>query len=418
LDIKKYKLDNGLEIIFVNNKYTPAVSFQVWVKTGSRNEKQGITGISHMLEHMMFKGSKNFGPQQHAQIIQAIGGNFNAFTSNDKTVYFENVSFENLDLVVELESDRFIKLSLDKNQFIPERQVVYEERRMRTDNDPEGRAIETLFSTTFTAHPYHNPVIGWASDIEKWGIEDIKKFYKTWYSPNNCFIVVSGNFNTSKTKKTIEEKFSRWKPAKLPDLRIPKEPEQKGERRSKLKMDVKIPSLFNAYKIPKYLHPDTPVLEIIEKILLDGKSSRMYKKLFYEEQLVSDIGGGSYSFIDTGLFFSYFVLNKNKNMEKAQKHFFNIIENFYKSNIEKNEIIKAKNKLKADITEDIEKSFTIGRAVGESYYYTGDEKYYIKLLDKYKKINKKDIQTVAERYFNEDKRNIVELLPQKGESQK
>ncbi len=411
MDIKKTKLDNGLEIILINNKFNKSFSFQVWVKTGSRNEEYGKTGLSHMLEHMMFKGSKNFGPQEHAQIIQANGGELNAFTSNDKTVFFDNLSSDKLEIAIKLESDRFINLSLEEKEFLSEREVVYEERRLRTENNPYGKAIEMLFALTFIAHPYHWPVIGWASDIEGWNINDLRDYYKKWFVPSNSFIVLSGNFNEKKALSFLNRYFGKWENRKSPKLRITKEPEQKGERLSVVKMDVKIPFVFVAYKLPEYGSNDFATLNIIENILSTGESSKIYKELVYKDREALSAGGGIYSFKDHGLFFAYGLQNKDKNILKLKEKLLTLIENLKNSKIKNREIEKAKNQLKADLINNTEKNFSMGTLVGESYFYTGELNYYEKLFETYSTITEDKIKEVADKYFRVENRNIVMILP-------
>jgi zinc protease len=411
MNIKKTTLNNGLDIILINNRFSESFSFQLWVKAGSRNEKSGKTGLSHMLEHMMFKGSKNYGPQKHAQIIQANGGELNAFTSNDKTVFYDNMSTDKLEIAIKLEADRFINLSLNEKEFLPEREVVYEERRLRTDNSPYGKAIEMLFALSFIAHPYHWPVIGWSSDIENWSIDDIRDYYKKWYTPKNVFIVLSGKFDENKALNLIEKYFGKWDKGKVSELRTSKEPEQKGERISLINMDVKIPFVFASYKVPEYSSEDSPVLDIIERILSGGESSRIYKELVYKERLALSAGGGVYSFKDYGMFFTYGLQNKEKNITVLKDKLLNLIEDLKNNKIDNLEIEKAKNQLKAEIIGKTEKNFSMGMLVGESYFYTGELEYYKKLLEKYSMITESEIKDVLGKYFSKDKRNIVMILP-------
>lgn len=411
MKLEKFTLDNGLEVFLLNRRYSPGVSIQIWVKAGSRNERPGITGISHMLEHMMFKGSKKYGPQEHAQIIQANGGELNAFTSNDKTVYYENLPPSKLLLGLDLESDRFLRLALDEKEFQTERQVVYEERRMRTDNSPYGKATEMLFALTFIAHPYHWPVIGWESDIISWTIEDLKNYYKTFYSPSNTFILISGKFDKEKAKIWVEKKFGKWKRVKIPELRIPKEPEQIGERVTEIKMEVELPFVFAAYRVPPYNSKESVIFEIIEKILSGGESSKIYRKLVYEKQLALSAGGGLYSFLDYGMFFTYGLLNKGKDFNSMKKLLFDEIEGFYQDKITEEEFEKARNQLKADLVKATEKNFSHAMLVGESYFYTGDPEYYKKKKRIYEQLDIKEIKETAEKYLKEIRRNSVIILP-------
>ncbi len=409
---EKFVLENGFETLFLKRNYSPGISIQLWVKAGSRNEVPGITGISHMLEHMMFKGSKKYGPQAHAQLIQANGGELNAFTSNDRTVYYDNLPPEKLSLGLDLESDRFLRLSLDEKEFQTERQVVYEERKMRTDNSPYGKAMEMLFALTFIAHPYHWPVIGWESDILSWTIDDLRAYYKKFYSPKNVFLIIAGNFDKEKAKLLVEKKFGKWKKVELDDLRIPKEPKQNGERFTEIKMRVELPFVFSAYRTPPYGSKEALVFDIAERILSGGESSRIYRKLVYDTQLALSAGGGVYSFLDYGLFFVYGILNREKDFNSMKKALFEEVEGFFSGSIKEEELEKAKNQLKAELTKSTEKTFSHGMLVGESYFYTGNPDFYLKKANLYDPITLNDFKEVGEKFISEIKRNTVIIKPE------
>ncbi len=413
--VEKRTLPNGLEVLLVPNPSTPVMSFQVWVKTGSRNERPGITGISHMLEHMMFKGSKHYGPEEHARIIKENGGEVNAFTAEDQTVYFDNISPSKVDLVARLEADRFMYAKIDPKAFASERKVVYEERLMSTDNSPFGKAFELLGALTFIAHPYHWPVIGWPSDILSYTAEKVRRYYQERYNPSNVFIVVSGNIDEKTVMDTLKKYFSSWKKGPKTPPVVTKEPEQKGPRYAKVYMKVHVPFLFAAYRIPPYKSEDIPALEIAAQILGQGRSSRIYRKMVEEKAVAMEAGGGLNALMDGGYFFTYLMVNMGKDLEKAGAQMFSLVENFSKSEIEDWELEKARNQILASQVRRLERAFYVGLAVGQSYLYTGDPTFFVKRLEAYRRVTKEDVKRVAAKYFNFKRRNVVYILPEGGE---
>ncbi len=412
LKVEKFKLSNGLEVLLVPNPYSTVMSFQVWVKTGSRNERPGITGITHMLEHMMFKGSRKYGPQEHAKIVQEHGGELNAFTNFDRTVFFDNLSPRYLELAADLESDRFKYLKLDEKEFLSERNVVLEERLMRTENSPYGKALEELFALAYYAHPYHWPVIGWRSDIEHYTIEKVREYFKTHYNPSNVFIVISGNINVDEAKKVVEKYFGDWKAGPKIEEVVTKEPPQEGERRTTIEMNVRVPFIFAAYHIPEYKHPDIPVLEVIEKILSGGESSRIYRELVYNKKLALYAGGGTFALHDPGIFFVYALANFGADISKVEQELFKVVENL--ENVSEEEVEKARNQLRADFIKGMERAYFVGLQVGESYHNTGDPLFFVKKLERYSKITKKDVVEVAKKYFKKTNRTVVVIVPKGG----
>jgi len=203
-------LPNGLKVILLENHKAPLVTIQVWYRVGSRNEEWGKTGLSHMLEHMMFKGTKRIGPEDFSRIVQENGGNDNAFTTRDFTAYFENLSSDRIQISIDLESDRMQNLLLREEDFRTERMVVMEERRLRTEDNPQANLLEQLEATAFQIHPYHWPTVGWMEDIARFTLEDLKAYYRTYYNPVNAFLVVVGDFKKEELLPKIEKAFGSY----------------------------------------------------------------------------------------------------------------------------------------------------------------------------------------------------------------
>jgi zinc protease len=263
-------LANGLKVLTLEDHATPVVSIQMWVKVGSRDEGW-YTGLAHLFEHMMFKGSTHVAPEEHARLINSRGGRVNAFTSRDFTVYFADVTRENMELVLELEAERVGNLDISEATLTSEREVVLEERRMRTEDQPSGRAIEALMATTFVAHPYRWPVIGWRGDIEDATVEACREFFDAFYVPNNIVLAIAGDFDTDEALAVVRRTFGRLD-AREVQRNPTREPEQDGERRVTVHFDLRSPVLAAAWHAPPTGSDDGEALDVLSQILSAGRS--------------------------------------------------------------------------------------------------------------------------------------------------
>ncbi|MCJ7642615.1 MAG: insulinase family protein, partial [Desulfobacterales bacterium] len=297
-------LPNGLKIILLEDHKAPLITFQVWYRVGSRNEAWGRTGLSHLLEHMMFKGTQKYGPEDFSRIIQENGGNDNAFTTHDYTAYFENLSSDRIQVALDLESDRMQNLNLREEDFRTERMVVMEERRLRTEDNPFATLVEQFEATAFQIQPYHWPIIGWMEDIARLTLEDLKSYYRTYYNPVNAFIVAVGDFRKEDLLPQIEKAFGSYPRGIPPNQEVGRESPQIGERRIFVKKEAQLPSILMGYHVPNIKDPDGHVLEIIGMLLSAGKSSRLYQSLVRDKRLVLD-ADADYSLLsrDPGLFY-------------------------------------------------------------------------------------------------------------------
>ncbi len=255
--IQKFQLDNGLTVILLEEHKAPVVTFQIWYKVGSRNETNGKTGLSHLTEHMMFKGTSQVGKGEFSRIVAKNGGTENAFTGNDFTAYFENFSADRIALSFKLESDRMQNLLIDPQEFQMERAVVKEERRTRTDDDPYSYLMESLYAVSFLVHPYRFPIIGWMSDLDALVWEDVVQHYKRYYVPNNATIVMVGDFESERLIKQIREAFGKIPEGPDPPQAVSQEPTQQGERRIVVKREAQLPFVFIGFHAPNYRSPDT-----------------------------------------------------------------------------------------------------------------------------------------------------------------
>src|SRR5438874_10637191 len=284
-------LDNGLRVLVLEDHRNPIVTVQTWYRVGSRNEVPGRTGLAHFLEHLMFKGTPTHGKGQFAHTVERNGGQDNAFTSHDVTSYYVNIASDRLDLVIDLESDRMHNLKLDAKDIASEREVVIEERRTRTEDDPGGFLGEEVSSIAFRSHPYGAPIIGFMEDIKRITPEEIRAFYKTYYMPNNAILVAVGDFKAPEVLAKIRAKFGKIPKGPAPPPVFAVEPPQNGERRVIVSKQAQLPIVYLGYHVPNQKSADAFPLEMLSTILSEGRASRLYKRLVYERQLALEAGG-------------------------------------------------------------------------------------------------------------------------------
>lgn len=416
--VKEYVLDNGLKVLLIEEHKAPVSTFQIWYRVGSRNEKPGNTGMSHLLEHMMFKGSRKYGPKTFSQTVQRNGGNDNAFTSKDYTAYFETFSSDRIWLSLDLESDRMRGLLLDPKEFLSERDVVKEERRLNYEDDPESAMFEKMMEVAFLNHPYRIPTIGWMNDLTNMKVEDLRMHYDTYYIPNNATIVVVGDFDSERMLAEIKRYFSGIpRGADLPRMTVV-EPEQKGERILYFKKEAELPVVVAGYHVPDLKDEDSYPLSILELILSAGKSSRLYRSLVYEKQMAL-YAGGDYSMVSTdpNMFYLYAAAMPGKPIEEVEKGLYAEIERFKREPVTEKELTKAKNQTEASFILGQDSNFNRAMLLGQ--YETVAS---WKLLDRYlygiRKVKAEDVMRVANKYFIDDNRTVGVLVPRKPEEKK
>lgn len=302
-NIQEFKLDNGLKVVVQEDHRAPTVVSQVWYRAGSTDEFNGTTGVAHVLEHMMFKGTKKVPAGQFSRIIAAAGGRENAFTSRDYTVYFQQLEKSHLALSMKLEADRMANLNMSDKEFAKEIQVVMEERRWRTDDKPQALVGEQLMSTAFEVHPYGRPVIGWMNDLQHMTAQDARDWYKRWYAPNNATLVVVGDVKPQQVFEMAKKYFGPLKPHKLGERKPQVEPEQKGERRIIVKAPAKLPYVALAYQAPTLRDVNNEwepfALEILAGVLDGNPASRLNRDLVRRDRIAVDVSAG-YDSINRG----------------------------------------------------------------------------------------------------------------------
>jgi zinc protease len=404
-------LPNGLKVILLENHKAPLVTFQVWYRVGSRNEAWGKTGLSHMLEHMMFKGTEKIGPEQFSRIIQENGGDDNAFTSHDYTAYFENLSADRVQVAIDMEADRMQNLILREEDFRTERMVVMEERRLRTEDNPQSVLIEQILATAYQIHPYRWPIIGWMEDIARFTLEDLKVYYRTYYNPANAFLVVVGDFKKEELLSKIEKALGSYSKGVAPNQEKDKEPLQIGERRIFVKKEAQLPFLVMGYHVPNLREPDSYVLEVIATILSGGKSSRLYQSLVREKRLVlsADVDHSLVS-RDPNLFTLSADLLPGKEVSEVEKAFDQEIERLQREPVGEQELKKVKNQIEASFIFGQDSIFNQARLLAHHEIALN-----WKAIDDYlpsiQKVTPEDIQRVAKKYLVQDNRTVGILIP-------
>jgi zinc protease len=404
-------LPNGLKVILLENHKAPLVTFQVWYRVGSRNEAWGKTGLSHMLEHMMFKGTEKIGPEQFSRIIQENGGDDNAFTSHDYTAYFENLSADRVQVAIDMEADRMQNLILREEDFRTERMVVMEERRLRTEDNPQSVLIEQILATAYQIHPYRWPIIGWMEDIARFTLEDMKVYYRTYYNPANAFLVVVGDFKKEELLSKIEKALGSYSKGVAPNQEKDKEPLQIGERRIFVKKEAQLPFLVMGYHVPNLREPDSYVLEVIATILSGGKSSRLYQSLVREKRLVLS-ADADHSLVsrDPNLFTLSADLLPGKEVSEVEKAFDQEIERLQREPVGEQELKKVKNQIEASFIFGQDSIFNQARLLAHHEIALN-----WKAIDDYlpsiQKVTPEDIQRVAKKYLVQDNRTVGILIP-------
>ena len=409
--VQEHILDNGLKVLLLEDHKSPAVTFQVWYRVGARNEKDGKSGLAHFLEHMMFKGTPTTGPEEYSRIIAKNGGRTNAFTSSDVTVYFATMSREKIGIEIDLEADRMANALLGDKYFEPEKKVIQEERRMRTDDNPVSALSEATSAVAFTVHPYRRPVVGWMQDILALTRQDLVDFYKLYYAPNNAYIVMVGDFSSQEMLLKIKAAFDKIPRGPEPPKVSAEEIEQRGERRLVLKKEAELPFVLNFYHAPNLKSSDSFALDLLTVVLAGGKSSRLYHDLVYQKRLVrgidADYSGIS---IDPAGLSIYAQLLPGIEPATVEREIERGIKKIKSDLISERELQKAKNQVEAAFVFAQDSIF--GQAMKIGYYEAvGGWRQMDSYLDGIRKVTREDIRRVAQQYLVQDRRTVGTLIP-------
>jgi len=410
-NITEHALENGLKVIILEEHKSPVATFQVWYRAGSLNEPLGKSGLSHLLEHMMFKGTEQYGPSELSMIIQRNGGTDNAYTTKDYTVYFELMPSDKIFLPIGLEADRMKNLTLKDGDVISERNVVMEERRLRYEDDPQNALYEEVVAAAYKSHPYQRPVIGWMSDLNSIEKNDLLQYYKQHYAPNNAFIIVVGDVRPDEILKRIQEAFGDLEAAPESKPHRFGEPEQRGERRINLKREAELPYLLMAYHVPSFPHRDSFALDVLNLILSGGKSTRLYQALIYEKKIALSASASYHGFYrDPFLFFVSATAAPGKDIKDVETLLNGEIERIRKEMPSEYEVQKAKNQIESSFIFDQDSIFMQAMEYG-IFEMIGSWKNIDTYLEGIRNVTPQDVTAVAEKYLGVENRTVGILIP-------
>ena len=406
-------LANGLKVLLVEQPKAPVVTVQVWYKVGSRNEPVGKTGLSHMLEHMMFKGTPTIGPKQFDTLVTRNGGVDNAETQTDFTGYYEDFAADRVGLGLELEADRMAHLLIDEKEFVPEHQVVMEERRLRIDDQPGNLLSEVMRATAFLAHPYRNPTIGWPSDMAAYSREDVVRHYRTYYAPNNATLVVAGDLKKDALLPKIQTLYAGIARRPDPPKVITQEPPQVGERRVFVRKEAELPLVFGVYHVPNLTHPDSFALRVLAYILGGGESARFHQRVVYEKQLAS-YAGADYNPVHADPFLFGFSAGPlpGKTAEEVEQAPYAEVERVQREPVTDRELQKARNQIESEFIFAQDSVHQLAEMLGR-YESVASWRLLDGFLDGVGKVTAADVQRVAEKYLAPENRTVAILIPTK-----
>ncbi|HEY6867529.1 MAG TPA: pitrilysin family protein [Candidatus Eisenbacteria bacterium] len=412
LAVGRTTLPNGLVVLTHEDHSVPTITFWQWYRVGSRNESPGITGISHFFEHMMFNGSKRVPPKAYDKILESNGGYSNAFTDRDMTAYYEDVASDRLDTVLFLDSDRMASLSLLPEQLKSEIEVVKEERRLRTDNDIPGMLDEQLYATAFLAAPYRWPVVGWMGDLNRIQRDEMVRYFRTYYAPNNCILVLTGDFDTKTALAQIRKAFGPIPAQKPPLPPVNSEPEQQGERRAEVHYPAQDVSFEMGYKAPGVASPDIYALDVVSSILSDGESSRLHRALVYEQQIALAAGSSFQTRLDPTLFEVSVEMKPGKTAAEGEKAVDQVLRRMIDEGPTPRELEKAKNQLEAHFVRQLRTNNGVGEELGYYERVFGDYRRMFETVPRYRAVTAADCKRVAKQIFDARRRTVVELVPE------
>jgi zinc protease len=405
-DVKSFTLENGMKIIVLEDHSIPNANMYFFWKVGSRNEVPGITGLSHFFEHMMFNGAKKYGPKIFDRVMEANGGSNNAYTTENVTVYTDWFPSSSMEVMFDLEADRIGHLAIDEKMIESERGVIISERITGLENSNWRRLNEQVKSVAFFAHPYKWSVMGYESDIKGWRKEDLEEYFATYYAPNNGVVVFVGDVTLPEIKK-LTRKYFEPIPAHEPPLPVRTvEPEQQGEKRLWVAKDVFSPTLMIAYHVPETKSPEYYALDLLNTILSQGRSSRLYSALIDEKQLAVEAWTYMPLAFDPNLMYIYAVCSADVHENDLEAAIYEELDKVVNDGVTEKELQKAKNLKLAEFYHEMETINGKANTIGTYELFFGDFARLFSAPDEYAKVTSDDIKTAAEKYFKKSNRTV------------
>jgi zinc protease len=411
------QLANGLRVIVKEDRRAPTVASMVWYRAGSMDETSGTTGVAHLLEHMMFKGTPSTGPGEFSRLVAAAGGRDNAFTSKDYTAYFQQVPKQKLEEMMQLEADRMRHLNLDPNEFAQEIKVVMEERRLRTDDQPQSLLMEQMGAVALQAHPYRVPVIGWMNDLQSMNVQDARDWYERWYVPNNAYLVVVGDVDHEEVFRLAEKYYGALTPRALPKRKPQEEPEQTGIRRLTVKAPAELPVVLMAYKVPVIRDVEKDVdpyaLEMLAAVLDGHEAARFSKNLIREQRLATSAGVGYDSTArGPGLFYLLGSPSEGKTRAQLEAGLRAEIAHVAREGVAADELARARAQLVAGQIYKLDSMFAQAMEIGQLEAVGLPYQSNTRMIEKLQAVTAEQVRAVAQRYFRDEQLTVAELDPQ------
>ena len=410
-------LANGLRVIVKEDRRAPTAVHMVWYRAGSMDEKNGTTGVAHLLEHMMFKGTPSTGAGEFSRLVAAAGGRDNAFTSRDYTAYFQQVPREKLNQMMGLEADRMRHLTLSADEFAQEIKVVKEERRLRTDDQPQSTLFEQLSAVALQAHPYRVPVIGWMNDLENMTVGDARDWYQRWYVPNNAYVVVVGDVDHREVFRLAERHYGKLKARALPERKPQDEPAQKGLRRLTVKAPAELPVVLMAFKVPALRDverdSDPYALEMLSAILDGHDAARLTKNLVRTQRLAVSAGVGyDATARGPGMFYVSGSPSAGRTPAEIEAALRAEIALIADEGVTPEELSRARAQLVAGQIYKLDSMFAQAMEIGQLEAVGIPHGKNARMIEKLQAVTAEDVQAVAARYFGDDGLTVAVLDPQ------
>lgn len=410
-------LKNGLRVIVKEDRRAPTAAQMVWYRIGSMDEVDGASGVAHVLEHMMFKGTPSVGPGEFNKRVAAAGGRDNAFTSRDYTAYYQQVPKEKLPEMMQLEADRMRHLNVDAKEFAQEIKVVMEERRMRTDDNPQSKLFEQMNAVAFQAHPYRRPIIGWMNDLENMSAADAKDWYDTWYVPNNAYVVITGDVDHKEVFALAEKYYGPLEGRTLPARKPQVEPAQDGTRRVSVKAPAELPVLIMGYKAPVLRDADKDsdpyALEMLAAILDGHDAARFNKKLVREDKVALSVGIGYDSTArGPGMIYMHGSPSEGRTVAQLEAALRAEITRIQQDGVSEQELKRAKAQLVAGQVYKLDSMFGQAMEIGQTESAGISYRKIDRMLEKLQQVTAAQVQAVAKKYFNDDTLTVGVLEPQ------
>ncbi len=421
-DTHEFQLSNGLKLIVREDHRAPTVAHMVWYRAGSMDEINGRTGVAHVLEHMMFKGTDKVKSGEFSRLVAAVGGRENAFTSRDYTAYFQQVEKSKLDEVIKLEADRMSNLNFDDAEFLKEIQVVMEERRLRTEDNPSSLLNESLMATAYMSSPYRHPVVGWMNDLQNMKASDARDWYRAWYKPNNATVVITGDVDAKKVLAIVEKYYGAVAAQELPARKPQVEPTQKGMKQVQVKAAADSAQLAMAWKVPrlepgKLDDPEPYALELLTAVLDGYDNARLNRVLVKQEKVVNDVGVG-YDMISRGpeLFLISATMAKGKTVSQAEASIRKALDELKQKGILESELKRIKVRILSDQIYKRDSIFGQAMEIGSTEMAGFSWKDIDYMLEKMQTITPEQVQAVAKKYLIDEGLTIAVLDPQARKS--